>query len=122
MKFTKQDGLKSLAIDRTETTFTKNHQFRVAGDPNDDEGEYEITEWDVDPLGAIPTDAEIIAETARLQAEYDGNEYQRKRSWKYPEIGEQLDLLWHAIDDEKLNKTSGFYTQLKAVKDRYSKP
>ena len=39
----------------------------------------------------------------------------------YEAIAEQLDKLWHDIDDGKLDKTGGFYTSIKAVKDRFSK-
>jgi hypothetical protein len=48
--------------------------------------------------------------------------YEIKRKREYPVIGEQLDLLWHAIDDGTLDKTSDFYTSLKATKDKYPKP
>ena len=43
----------------------------------------------------------------------------------YPGIAEQLDLLWHDIDDGKLGddaKTSSFYTTIKNVKDSSPKP
>ena len=43
----------------------------------------------------------------------------------YPSIAEQLDLLWHDIDDGKLGdtaKTSSFYTTIKNVKDSSPKP
>ena len=43
----------------------------------------------------------------------------------YPDITEQLDLLWHDIDDGKLGdiaKTSSFYTTIKNVKDSSPKP
>ena len=40
---------------------------------------------------------------------------------KYPSIGDQLDMLWHAIDTNTLDKTSDFYNNLKAVKDKYTK-
>ena len=42
----------------------------------------------------------------------------------YPSIGDQLDLLWHAIDaDENLKvKFADFYNALKAVKEAYPKP
>jgi hypothetical protein len=61
----------------------------------------------------------VNAEVARLQSEYDAKEYQRLRS--YPKIGDQLDMLWHAIDNGTLNKTSDFYTAIKAVKDAHPK-
>lgn len=66
-----------------------------------------------------PTEQEIEDEVARLQVEYEANEYQRLR--QYPSIGDQLDMLWHAIDAGTLNKTSAFYKTLKAVKDEYPK-
>ena len=42
----------------------------------------------------------------------------------YPAIGDQLDLLWHAIDaDADLKgKFSAFYNSIKAVKDANPKP
>jgi hypothetical protein len=38
-----------------------------------------------------PTDAEITAEVARLQAEYEAKEYQRKRAAEYPPMTDYLD-------------------------------
>ena len=40
---------------------------------------------------AQPTDAEITAEVARLQAEYEAKEYQRKRAAEYPPMSDYLD-------------------------------
>ena len=51
--------------------------------------------------------------------------YATKRSAYYPLGVEQLDLLYHAIDANEFGadaKTSSFYTELKAVKDKYPKP
>ena len=78
----------------------------------------DVLEW-FDVEQSQPTDDEIATELTRLQAEYDDNEYQRLR--QYPSIGDQLDMLWHAIDSGTLNKTSDFYTTLKAVKDAHPK-
>jgi len=53
-----------------------------------------------------------------------GATYATKRQSYYPLIAEQLDLLYHAIDAGEFGeaaKTSGFYTKLKAVKDKYPK-
>ena len=68
-----------------------------------------------------PTDAECKTEMDRLQAEYDALQYQRDRQSDYPNLAEQFDLLWHAIDADTLDKTSDFYTTLKAVKDAHPK-
>tara|TARA_R110000765_G_scaffold298513_2_gene393591 strand:+ start:649 stop:996 length:348 start_codon:yes stop_codon:yes gene_type:complete len=40
----------------------------------------------------------------------------------YEIIGEQLDKLWHDIDEGKLDKNGSFYTYIKTIKDRWSKP
>jgi hypothetical protein len=62
-----------------------------------------------------PTEAEITAEVARLQAEYDNNEYQRQRVQAYPSIADQLDKIYHeGIDAWK--------AQIAAVKQEYPKP
>jgi hypothetical protein len=47
-------------------------------------------EWVVEP-STKPSREEIDAELARLQAEYDAKEYQRKRAAKYPPITDYLD-------------------------------
>ena len=43
------------------------------------------------------------------------------RKENYPRLQEQLDMLWHAIDEGRLDKTSDFYLTLKDVKDRFPK-
>jgi len=49
--------------------------------------------------------------------------YSEKRKLGYPDIAEQLDKLYHDIDNGTLtNKDSGtLYAALKAVKDKYPK-
>ena len=51
----------------------------------------------------------------------DTRTYDQKREAAYPPIGDQLDMLWHAIDVGDWTaakvKTTSFYTELKAVKD-----
>jgi len=65
--------------------------------------------------------SEIDAEVTRLQAEYDSNQYQRDRAKDYAPIADQLDMLWHAIDQGIDLKQSDFYTGNKAVKDAHPK-
>ena len=68
-----------------------------------------------------PSEAEIETAHAEWQAEHDAQEYARNRQTEYPEIGDQLDMLWHAIDTGDWTpakvKTTEFYTALKAVKE-----
>jgi hypothetical protein len=52
----------------------------------------------------------------------DPDQYKFDRVKEYPQIADQLDMLWHAIDTNRLNKDSDFYKTLKQVKDNYPKP
>ena len=65
----------------------------------------------------VPSRQDIQNEMERLQSIEDAIEYQHNRREQYSEIGDQLDMLWHAIDTESLDKTSEFYLSLKSVKD-----
>ena len=80
--------------------------------------DYDDLNW-LDTVQSKPTKEEVSQAVAIVQAEYTAQEYQRLR--KYPPIGDQLDMLWHAIDNGTLNKTSDFYTAIKAVKDAHPK-
>jgi len=53
---------------------------------------------------------------AELQADYDAKQYKRDRV--YPSIGDQLDMLWHSIDQNPALKSQyfNFYEAIKAVK------
>ena len=66
------------------------------------------------------TKEQIQAKIEELQADYDSKQYQRDR--KYPDLGEQFDLLFKDINEGTLDKTGGFYTAIKAVKDAHPKP
>lgn len=48
-------------------------------------------------------------------------DYKKQRAREYPPLKEQMDMLWHAIDTDSLDKTSDFYKELKKVKDKYPK-
>ena len=62
-----------------------------------------------------PTWDEIKAEWDDMVAEWDT--YASKRKREYPDIKDQLDQLWHDIDDGKLDKTGTWYKAVKAIKD-----
>jgi len=78
-------------------------------------GETDV-EW-LDDEQVEPTQSEIDAELKRMQDEYDAQAYARKRAVAYPEIGDQLDDLYHkgAFSDEMAAK-------IKKVKDDTPKP
>ena len=50
-------------------------------------------------------------------------EYQINRKNAYPKIGDQLDMLWHSIDQNSKLKSEyfEFYEAIKAVKIKYPK-
>ena len=48
-------------------------------------------------------------------------DYKYFRVKEYPRIAEQLDMIWHAIDEGVLDKNSEFYKVLKEVKEKYPK-
>lgn len=48
--------------------------------------------------------------------------YVAERLLAYPPIGDQLDDFWHAMDDNLIPRIEPFYSQVKAVKDKYPKP
>lgn len=90
--------------------------WRVENDPT----VYENLIWESADIPQ-PSKAAIDAEITKQQAEWDSKEYARNRAPEYPSIGDQLDMLWKAIDSGKLDKTSDFYTKLAAVKTKYPK-
>lgn len=53
-----------------------------------------------------------------ISTEIEKLKVKEARAKQYPELAEQLDMLWHAIDSGTLDKDSDFYTSLKAVKEQ----
>jgi hypothetical protein len=76
---------------------------------------YNSINW-FDTENTCPSQEEIEAEIARLQAEYDLEFYRLQRAREYPPIGDQLDALFHAgVFPPEMA------AQIQAVKDRYPK-
>jgi len=67
------------------------------------------------------TNQQILDKQAELQADYDAKQYQRDR--KYPEIGDQLDMLWHSIDQDAALKQKyfAFHQAILAIKSKHPK-
>ena len=84
--------------------------------------------FDKDGKSITLVQSKIDSARATLDAEAAANKYKTDRttdgSTTYSPIGDQLDLLWHAIDaDADLkSKFSAFYNSIKAVKDANPKP
>jgi len=85
---------------------------------NDGDGDY-IKTWTYS--FSKPTDSQIASyETAGNTVESNHN-VDDKRKKEYLSWEEQLDKLYHDIDDGKLDKTGSWYKHIKAVKDANSK-
>ena len=54
----------------------------------------EEVEW-IDGNHTNITDEQISAKQIELQTEYDAQDYARKRKLEYPNIGDQLDYIYH---------------------------
>ena len=66
--------------------------------------------------GKTPTQEEIDAEVKRVQAEYDAQEYARKRQAEYPSIEELVVALYDTDDKADIEAKRA------AVKAKYPKP
>jgi hypothetical protein len=103
------NALKALGMDN----FVVNHDTKTEEEYKnsfrDETGKNRYIEW-----------TDVQAKLTELQAEYKANQYQRDR--KYPDLGEQFDLLFKDIDSGKVSKDGGFYKAIKAVKDAHPKP
>ena len=65
----------------------------------------------------------VVTEEYVLSEEQIANIYRMKRKSNYPEITEQLDMLWHMMDDETLpGKGSDWYNTILDIKTKYPKP
>ena len=65
---------------------------------------------------------QIQQEANRIEEEWNHNKYQRDRATSYPEIREQLDLLYHDMTAGKGDKTGEWYKAVNKVKTDNPKP
>ena len=67
--------------------------------------------------------ADIEAKMNEMANEPKQSNYAQQRRNAYPEIGDQLDMLWHSIDQnaELKQKYFDFYQAIKSVKVKYPK-
>ena len=67
--------------------------------------------------------ADIEAKMNEMANEPEQSKYAEQRRSAYHEIGDQLDMLWHSIDQDPQLKSKyfDFYEAIKAVKVKYTK-
>lgn len=81
--------------------------------------------WRVDFKDGASTNQRVAAQRVIDEFDYkdfvESTAYIDARKEAYPDIGDQLDMIWHAMDEGKLPKNNDFYTKIKEVKDLYPK-
>ena len=82
-------------------------------------GNYYFLEWQHD--SKPPTKEEIQAELLREVSVYDYYVYERNREKQYPDLKEQLDMLYHDIKEDNLNNGRWIQT-ITAIKESNPKP
>tara|TARA_Y100001937_G_scaffold121280_1_gene179812 strand:- start:252 stop:581 length:330 start_codon:yes stop_codon:yes gene_type:complete len=96
-----------------------NAKVIVTGDNKDINSN--VIEW---KDGTTPiSKADIEAKMNEMANEPEQSNYAQQRRNAYPEIGDQLDMLWHSIDQdaELKQKYFDFYQAIKSVKVKYPK-
>ena len=84
-----------------------------------EDGREEFINENYDALTAAAEAEEVSPHV--ITEEEEKSFYRVRRSNEYPMIGEQLDKLFHDIDEGKLDKTGEFYKAIKDVKDTFPK-
>ena len=74
--------------------------------------------FDTDGNSVVLDDAKVSTEMARLQAEYDAQDYARKRAAEYPDYRDYLDAIVKGDDAQKQK----YIDDCLAVKAKYPKP
>jgi len=84
----------------------------------------DINTCEIDWIKGTPIPkADIEAKMNEMANEPEQSQYAEQRRNAYPEIGDQLDMLWHSIDQDPQLKSKyfDFYEAIKAVKVKYPK-
>ena len=86
---------------------------------DDGDGPY-IKKWD-NSLGPKPDQAMLDAWEIEVAPIKEAASIRQSRRDEYMPIGDQLDALWHAMDDGTLPKIEPIYSAHKVVKEKYKK-
>ena len=118
--FNSSDGSFHMASSNINKFYEGNDDFiSKYVDEFDPEYSYSLVDNEVVKGDKIIISAE---EAAEIEAINIATSHHTPRILAYPSLGEQLDLLYHDIENNKLDKTGEFYKAIKAVKDANPKP
>lgn len=66
-------------------------------------------------------EAEIKARWAANEAEQKKNAWLHNRKREYPKLEDQLDMLWHAMNNGEVPKANLFYKAISDIKKKFPK-
>ena len=69
-----------------------------------------------------PTQEFLESELARLQSEYDAQDYARNRQAEYPSTDDLIVALWENVVEERASAVVSLEDDRQAVKAKYPKP
>jgi len=69
-----------------------------------------------------PTQEFLESELARLQSEFDAQDYARNRQAEYPSINDLIVALWENVVEERASAVVSLEADRQAVKTKYPKP
>jgi hypothetical protein len=106
--------MKKITIHQAIGSLLPGAEFSIRDD------DYNTIDW-WDEVYQKPTEEEVESEVARLQTEYNQQEYQRLRAPEYPDLKELADALyWSSKGDT--TKLDEYYAKCEAIKLKYPKP
>ena len=114
---TKAEHITALKAEHSSLTKMTNGVSSTLSD-----SEYEATIDDWATTRAAEDVRKALIESGGESADYAALRTSVHSGHGYKLIEDQLDQLYHDIDDGKLDKTGSWYTAIKAVKDKYTKP
>jgi len=91
--------------------------------PNKDRMQYQHIKIIKDGA-TIPSESDVNAKIQELKGTNStSSNYEKQRRNAYPSIGDQLDMLWHSIDQNPKLKSEyfEFYEAIKAIKVKHPK-
>ena len=113
--FNSSDGSYHMASSKVNKFYENNDDFiSKYVDEFDPEYSYSLIDNEVVKGPLIVISDEEIAE---IEANNIATAHHTPRILAYPSIGEQLDLLYHDIENDTLDTSGQFYQAIRAIKD-----
>lgn len=85
---------------------------------NDGDGPY-LSNWA--GLEIKPTKEWLQSQITEYQNWKNNESIILDRNKEYPTIGDQLDMLWHSMDQGEIPKATQWFNEIKRIKDKYPK-